>query len=78
MFVVGKCPKCEKVAHNPQIENVIIGNKSMGPAYAGINITCQHCHTILGSAIDPAEQEKHIVDELLDALGVPAHKRKRR
>lgn len=76
MFPVGKCPKCEKVVANPQVEHVETGNKISGPLYRGINITCQHCHTIIGSAIDPFWLEKRIVDELLDAMGIAPRKRR--
>lgn len=76
MIVTGKCPKCEKVANNPKIENVEIGDKFAGPLYRGVNIKCAHCHTILGSAIDPMWLESRIVAGVLEGLGVKPKNRR--
>ena len=55
----GKCPKCEKVAHQSIVEDVDL---SSGAAqWKGANYLCPHCRTILSVSLDPLALKNEIL-----------------
>ena len=59
----GKCPKCERLLTNVQVEDVTV-NVSVRPQWKGFNYYCPHCKSVLGTGINPLLIEDEIVSRI--------------
>ena len=67
---MAKCPKCDAVISNVNLEDVPI-HVNYQPAWRGVSFSCPLCFSILGVGIDPVALKTDLRNEILNALGRP-------
>lgn len=67
MMSTGKCPKCERVLSEVQVEDVPL-KVGMSPAWASIMMVCPACRTCLGVAINPLVLNRNLVADVTTAV----------
>lgn len=60
----GKCPKCEQIITNVNLEHGPIGNAVTGPLVPGYVAICPRCRTVLGVMPDPASIVRQVVEKI--------------
>ncbi len=60
----GKCPKCQDTVIRCDLDQIIVGNKGIGPFFHGVSMCCPRCGTVLGVSVDPSSLVADIVDQV--------------
>jgi len=64
-----KCPKCEKILQNANIETMNLKEGMNQRSWKGVSISCPWCKTILSVSFDPLALKADTVNEIKKLLG---------
>ena len=67
MFHSGKCPHCQNLITQVNVENIEIAT-GLATSYKGVSYSCPTCSSVLSVEIDPVALKADIVSDLLKAL----------